>query len=190
MQKNLRKSLKKYLNDKTIFDIILYGSVAKGSLEPNDLDLVIIFNEGSLENRLNKLQIIKNELKNKLSKEFKKLDLKQIVLEELFKESFFARTGILLEGISLKNVVPFSENLGFKGMCLYWYDLENLSHNEKVKFNYILAGRNNNKGILDLFNIQRLANGALLVPISKSYEFELILKNNKINYSKKNILVE
>lgn len=189
MQKNLKKSLKKYLDDKTIFDIILYGSVAKGSLEPNDLDLVIIFQEGSLENRLDKLQIIKNELKNKLSKELKKIDLKQILLRELFNESFFARTGILLEGISLKNDVPFSENLGFKGMSLYWYNLENLTHNEKVKFNYILAGRNN-KGILALFNIQRLANGALLVPINKSSEFELILKNNKINYSKKNVLVE
>lgn len=186
IQKKLKKSLKNYLNNEEIFDIVLFGSFAKGSLGPNDLDLLVIFKKGSLKERLNKLQMIKQEIKTI----FKKIDLKQSLLEDLFSDSFFARTGILLEGISLKNDKPFSENLGFKGICLYSYNLENLSHNEKVKFNYILSGRNNNKGIIDLFEIKRIANGALLVPINKSLEFEIILNNNKINYSKKNILIE
>ncbi len=185
MLNNLKKLLESEKKNKTIFDIVVYGSFAKGKEIPADIDIIIIFLEGTLRERLEKLQSIKFKIK-KLNKNF---DLKQILLPELFSSAFFARTGILLEGISLFSGKYFSEKLGFKSYSLYFYDLTNLSHLEKVKFNYILSGRYS-EGILSKLEGVRLADGAIKLPLINTYEFEEILKNNKIKYSKKNILEE
>ena len=85
---------------------------------------------------------------------------------------------------------PLSEKLGFSSYTLFTYKLTDKNHTEKVKFNYKLSGRNKNEGILKLFKGKSLGPGALLVPISFSLEFEEILKLDKINYSKKNVLIQ
>lgn len=182
------KKLRKYLEseDKTIFDIIVYGSSLKGKMKVNDLDILIIFLEGNLRERLSKLQAMKNKLKNKLEI---KLDIKQILLKELFTPEFFAKSGIFLEGFSLFRNKNFSEVLGFKPFSLFWYDLNKLNHNEKVKFNYILAGRNS-KGLIKELNGKRLVKGAIKIPILNSLKFENVLRTNNVNYKKKNILEE
>ena len=72
---------------------------------------------------------------------------------------------------------------------LFWYNLKGLTHSKKVKFNYILSGRNM-KGMIEELNGERLVNGAIKIPIEKTLEFEEILKENRVNYKKKNILEE
>jgi len=186
MLKNLKKQLGSE-KDKAIFDIVIYGSIVKGKEDARDIDILVIFLEGSLKERLNKLQEIKSRLKDmKIEAE---LDMKQILLKELFSSSFLARTGILLEGISIFTNKKFCETLGFKSFTLFWYSLTGLTHLEKVKFNYIFAGRNT-KGVIEEVNGQRLVNGAIKVPIENSAIIEGILKTNKIQYHKKNILEE
>ena len=97
MLKKLKKCLESEKKDKSIFDIVVYGSAVKGKDTPRDLDIAVIFLEGNLRARLDKLQQIKSRLKPlKLE-----LDLKQITLKELFSSNFLARTGIMLEGISI-----------------------------------------------------------------------------------------
>ena len=59
----------------------------------------------------------------------------------------------------------------------------------KVKFNYILAGRNT-RGIIKELDGERLVNGAVKIPIKNSIIFEKILKSNNVNYHKKNIMEE
>ncbi|MGE0792775.1 MAG: nucleotidyltransferase domain-containing protein [Candidatus Woesearchaeota archaeon] len=178
----LKKYLQKKINE-TVFDIIIYGSCVKGKSKPNDIDVLVIFNnEFSLKQRLDEIQKIK------LEENFDfKLDIKQILLQELFSASFLARTGIFLEGISIKQNKLFSETIGFKSFSLFTYDLSNLKHSEKVKFNYILAGRNK-KGIIEELSGIRLVSGAIKIPIENSLIFEEILKNNKINYNKFDVL--
>ena len=183
MLKDLKKLLESEKKDNTIFDIVIYGSAVKGKETARDIDILVIFLEGSLKERLNKLQKIKSRLKQK------NLDLKQILLKELFSLSFLARTGIFLEGISVFKNKKFCETLGFKSFTLFWYNLEGLSHSQKVKFNYLLAGRNT-KGIIQELNGQRLVSGAVKIPMENSASFEEILKTNNINYSKKNVLEE
>lgn len=183
MQKQLRKYLESE-KDKSIFDIIIYGSAVKGKLAPEDIDIAVIFKGGNLRERLEKIQSIKNRLKP-LNK---KVDIKQLTLEDLFSSAFLAKEGIILEGISIFRNKSFSETMGFKSSTLFWYSLQGLTHTQKVKFNYILAGRNTITGIIKEFQIERLANGAVKVPIRKSIEFEEILRINKINYKKKDIL--
>lgn len=185
MLKNLKKLLESEKKDQTIFDIIVYGSAVKGKEYPRDVDIMVIFLEGSLKDRLNRLQDIKSKLK-KVAKNYI-IDMKQMLLKELFSSSFLARTGILLEGTSIFKKRKFCETLGFRSFTLFWYNLKGLSHSQKVKFNYILAGRNT-KGILKELNGIRLVNGAVKIPMENSDIFEEILKNNKVNYSKKNMI--
>ncbi len=184
MLNKLKKYLESEKKNKNIFDIIIYGSFVKGKESPNDIDIVVIFLNGELRERLDKIQ----EIKNKMKELNLKLDLKQILLKDLFSSDFFAKTGILLEGISIFKNKKLSEILGFKAYNLFCYSINNLTHTEKVKFNYILAGRNSSEGIIKNLKGERLVNSAIKIPIEKSLEFEEILKKNKINYKKKEIL--
>jgi len=184
MLKELEKCLKTEQKDKTIFDIVVYGSTVKGKNKPNDLDLLIIFKTGSLKERLDKIQLIKRKIKLNIN-----LDIKGILWEELFQEGFFARAGIIREGISLFNSKPFAEKMGFKGNSLFIYNLKNKNHTEKVKFNYILSGRGG-PGMVKKLSGQHLTSGMIIIPVKNSLEFEEILKMHQINYSKKNILIE
>src|SRR3989344_2810094 len=184
MLNKLKKYLESEKKDKNIFDIIIYGSFAKEKENPNDIDILVVFLNGELRERLNKIQIIKNKLKElKIN-----IDIKQILLKELFSVDFFAKTGIFLEGISIFKNKKFSEIIGFKAYTLFWYSINNLTHTQKVKFNYILAGRNSAIGIIKSLNGERLVNGAIKIPIEKSLEFEVILKKQNINYKKRDIL--
>lgn len=184
MLKQLKKYLESKKKERVIFDIILFGSAVKGKIFPKDIDIVVIFLEGSLRERLDKVQQIKDKLKT-LNKNF---DIKQITLKELFSSHFLARTGVLLEGLSLFTGKKFCELLGFQSHTLFWYNLNGMSHTQKVKFNYILAGRKYMEGVIKEFNGERLSRGVIKIPIENSLEFEEILKNNKVNYRKKDIL--
>jgi predicted nucleotidyltransferase len=171
--------------EERIFDIIIYGSLAKGKEEARDVDILAIFLEGTLRERLDRIQEIKQKIKKITDKE---IDIKQIMLRELFSAEFLARTAILTEGISAFNNKKFCETLGLKSYTLFWYDLKGLSHTQKVKFNYILSGRNTLQGIIKEFSGERIASGAIKIPTQHTLEFEEILKNNKVNYKKKEIL--
>ncbi len=185
MLKLLKKYLESEKKDAAIFDIIIYGSLAKGKTPIRDIDIAVIFLEGTLRDRLDKIQEIKAKLKKKITTE---IDIKQITLQELFSADFLARTGILLEGESIFRRNKFCETLGFKASTLFWYSLAGLSHAQKVKFNYLLAGRTGMKGIITELGGERLASGAIKIPIQKSMEFEEILAQNNIQHKKKDIL--
>ncbi len=185
----ISKHLRKYLmleKRELIFDIVVYGSAAKGKLNPRDVDIMIIFSGGDLRQRLDTTQEIKNRLKKKIGGN---IDIKQTLLKDLFSPEFLARTGVLLEGFSISKNKKFCETFGFDSYALFWYDLKGLTHTQKVKFNYILAGRNQ-KGIIERLSGKRLAGGVVRVPIENSVEFEEVLKKNNISYNKKNVLEE
>jgi len=186
MLKQLKKQFESEKKDKNIFDIIIYGSSVKGKTKARDIDVLVIFLDGSLRERLDKIQDIKGKVRNKTEN----VDIKQIMLTELFSSDFFARTGVLLEGVSIFKGKKFSEILGFKGFTLFWYNLSNLNHTQKVKFNYILSGRGESKGMIKELNGERLVNGAIKIPIENSLEFEEIIRKNNIDYKKKNVLEE
>ncbi len=174
------------MQDKTIFDIVLYGSAAKGKISPNDVDIAIIFREGTLKERLAKIQTIKKRIS---IEQKEKIDMKGILWEELFKESFFARSGILVDGISLLDGKPFAQKIGFISYSIFIYTLQNKSHTEKIKFNYILSGRKS-KGMIALLEGKRLASGVIQIPTQHSLEFEDVLKKQNVTYSILHVLVQ
>jgi len=184
MLKNLKKYLVSEKKEKTIFDIVIYGSAVKGKDSPSDIDIAVIFLEGNLRERLDKIQ----EIKNRLKKIRSAIDIKQILLTDLFSSDFLARQGLLLEGISVFRNKKFSEVLGFKSSTLFWYTLEGLTHTQKVRFNYVLAGRNGMEGMIKRLHGKRLVSGMIKIPIENSMEFEEVLKSNNITYKKKDVL--
>lgn len=184
MLENLQNLLKKEIKDESIFDIVVYGSYVKGKEKPNDIDIVVIFKKGSLKERLNRIQEIKKNIKTN-----EKIDIKSILIEELFKKELFSRSGIFYEGVSLFDNKEFSNKIGFESQTLFIYDLKNKTHTEKVKFNYLLSGRND-IGIRERIYGKQLAPGVILIPVKYSGEFEEILKNHKINFIRRDILIK
>lgn len=171
-------------NNKSIFDIVIYGSAMKGKEEPSDIDILLIFLQNKLEERL----LLTSKLKNILKEKIHNIDIKSINLPELFESSFLARQGIINEGHSLVYNEPFSKRLGFNGYALYTYSLRNLTHNQKTKFTYALIGRTR-EGILRKLNVQPLGRGVFLVPIRNSLVFEDFLNSWNIKFIKKIVLV-
>lgn len=179
----LESKSKEYKKNKEIFDIVLYGSLAKNKREINDIDVLFIFNNLKLENRLEIIQKFKKQLR------IKNLDIKSINLNELFDKTFIAKQGILTEGISLIDKKPFSEKFGFKGFGLFHYKTKNLSNTEKVRFSYALNGRRKEKGFLQKTNAKRLGKEVILVPISALGLFCEFLEKWKVEFTVKQILV-
>jgi predicted nucleotidyltransferase len=174
---------KKLAKGKDILDIVLYGSIVKGKLDSRDVDIIIIFENKPLKERLNISQNFKNNLKKELE-----LDIKTINLKELFEKDFLARQGVLIEGYSLLHNEKFSGRFGFKGYSIFTYNLMNLNHNEKTKFTYALIGRREEKGMLKQISASPLGKGAVKIPIENSIIFEDFLKRWKLTYKKEDIL--
>ncbi|MGV8169461.1 MAG: nucleotidyltransferase domain-containing protein [Candidatus Nanoarchaeia archaeon] len=185
MLKDLKKLLESEKHDKRIFELVIYGSILRNNSKPKDVDIAVIFLEGTLRERLDKIQ----EIKNKLKTLNLNLDIKQVLLKDFFAPEFLARTGILTEGYAVFNKKNFCETLGFRAYTIFTYALEGLNHTQKVKFNFILSGRNG-EGMLEKMNAVRLAGGVIKVPINNALTAETILKNNNVKFSRKNVLEE
>lgn len=183
--KLLESESKAFEKNKDIFDIVIYGSNVKGKLEAGDIDILIIFKEKPLKERVE----ITQQFKEKITDGKSKIDIKTINLSELFETNFLARQAILTEGYSLIKSVPFSEKIGFLSYALFTYKLKNLNHNDKTKFTYSLIGRGKNIGVLKKLNAKPLGKGVVLLPIQHISFFEDFLKKWKIDYNKKNILI-
>lgn len=185
MLKNyLNSAVKKFVKKDEVFDVVLYGSAVKGKEEPGDIDVVFIFWDKSLKERLEINQKFKDIVKDKI----KKLDVKSINFQDLFDNNNLARQGILIEGYSLLRGINLSQRFGFYGYALFSYKLKNLNHNEKTKFTYALIGRNS-EGMVKKVKGEQLGKGVIMVPIENSLFFQDFLDKWKVIYKKKNILV-
>jgi len=58
MLKDLKRNLKFEKKNNNIFDIVVYGSSVKGKLSPRDTDIIVLFLEGTLRQRIEVIQKI------------------------------------------------------------------------------------------------------------------------------------
>jgi len=175
---------KKYKKNKEIFDIVLYGSLVRRKRKVNDIDILFIFYQLPLKERL----IITQQFKKEIST-IRNIDIKTINLDELFSKNFLAKQGVLIEGISLIDNKPFSEKIGFNGFGLFSYKTTQLSNTEKVRFSYALNGRRKEIGFLERVEGKKIGNGVFLIPIKNSELFYEFLEKWKIEFKIKKILV-
>lgn len=162
---------------KKVFDIILYGSAARGKHKPRDFDVLIIFRHVDGKEYFD----LPYELRKKLEKELK-VDVKGIMLEEFFDAKFLARQGVLIEGFSLISGQPLGERLGLERYSLFVYSIKTLTHNEKTKFQYALKGRGDEKGMLKRLKGTSIGIGTILMPIENSEVLKEFLDSWKVKY--------
>jgi predicted nucleotidyltransferase len=170
---------------KDIFDIVLYGSSARGRAAPRDIDIMIIFLDTALRPQLETI----TDLKRMLKSTTKTLDIKGMNLKDFFNPDFLARQAVLIEGSSLIDQKRLAQKLGFEGTTSFSYTLQGLTHNEKVKFNFSLKGRGT-KGVLDSVSGTAVGRGVVSIPVEKADDFEEFLKKWNIIFKKKRILEE
>lgn len=182
MSKSLYKSLKKKLNGinlEEIADIFLFGSAVKGKEFPRDIDICIVFRK-KISNEI--IKEIENKLKNF------NIHISSLNVDNFFRKPHSLIKTLLVEGISIFNGNPFIQNFGFSSYVLYSYSLLKLKPSEKVKFVYLLKGRDGD-GIVKRFEGKWIIDGCFIIPIQKDNEMLAIFKKWMIPYQRKEILI-
>lgn len=166
----IKKEFNKELEDKTILDIIVFGSLVKGKALPRDVDIAIITSkETSIKKDNYHISVLKPE--------------------DFFVDSPSIITTLLKEGYSLKNNKYLSENYGFTNKVLFKYELTAKTASEKVKIVNILHGKNKQKGMVEENKGIWLANQIFTTLPENQYLFEKLFQNLNINYTKSHILI-
>ena len=158
----LRKLLTKY---KIIEDIIVFGSIVKGSSEPKDLDVALL---------------IKNESDIRNIKEDIRLISKDVDIEII--DSIYNPLWIVLirEGFSVRKNKFLFEIYKIEPAVLYKYSLKKLNAVQKVQFTRGL------KQILKDTKAKILSRSIVLVPLNKRAEFDEFLSTWSLSYETQN----
>jgi predicted nucleotidyltransferase len=164
----IKSKLKKFLKDKEIIDILVFGSAVKGKAMPGDIDIAIITEKERID--------------------IPGFHVSMIKPEEFFKPLSLIHT-LLREGYSLKNKKLFAEMHKFSSRVLFKYELVPLAASEKVKIVNILRGKGEQKGMVEENGGEWLANQVFLIPIDREHIFEKFFLNFKIKFKKFYLLI-
>ena len=155
MLKLLAERLKSLLNKKGIVDILVFGSLAKGKIKVNDIDLAIL-----VEAEVHKSELLP-QIRNKVKLN---VDVQIITIRDYDK---FIWITLLREGYSIKYKKYLHEMYNIKPQLLYKYSLKTLTPSKKVMFE---------RALKQFSSIKRLSNRVVLVPIEKSADFNALLQ--------------
>lgn len=165
----IKKELKKYIEDKNVLDVILFGSFVKGKQNPSDIDIAIISEQEPIDLEDYHVSFIKPQ--------------------EFFRKIPSLITTLFKEGYSLKTDQYFSEKYGFRNKTMFSYELSGISDSSKVKIVNFLRGAKKSKGIVEENGGEWLTSGVFFCQISNDYLFEQYFLNNKIKFKKYNLLI-
>ncbi len=160
---DVKKKLGKFLKNKDIYDIILFGSFVKGKVIPNDVDIAIISEEENF----------------KLSG----FHISVLHCRDFFKPVSLINT-LFREGYSLKKNKSFSEVYGFRNKCLFRYELKNLNLSEKVFVVNFLRGKKGELGLVLEKEGEWISNQVFLCPVFVESIFERFFLNKGIKFKK------
>ena len=99
-------------------------------------------------------------------------------LESFFQEGNFARQGIMFHGKSILNGKYFAEKFGMVPKLRVSYVLKNLEKKDKVRFNYLLSGKQGNYGLLKRYGGKLIYPG--VIETSSDNEKVFVEKMKKI----------
>lgn len=180
MFKGLLKKLDlTWIKKKSIWDVVVYGSYARGNYFSNDIDIALIL---SKEIPVNQKWQLNQEFKNKFGTSGKKLDVKSVDFKDLLNVGFLGREAIIAEGYSLINNNSLAGRFGFEAIALLEYSLEKLSSSKKKTVYYALQGRTKGKGILSRLHGRIISGGVLEVPTKHYEEISSLLKRHSVPY--------
>ena len=159
--KLLEKLLKRY---NQIEDIIVFGSAVKGKDIPKDVDIAVIVKEKELD------------LYKKLNDELKpyKVHIELVVSASLLKTRL--SLNLLMEGYSIDKKDFLNKILGLRPVKLFVYNLKGFTRSKKALFSMALT-----KTLKEIKG-NRIAPGAVIIPIIKSGYFNEFLESWEIKY--------
>lgn len=159
---NYLSKLKVLLNKhKTIEDIIVFGSVVKGSSDPKDLDIALLTKDET------SIVKIKEEIK-KISK-----DADTEIVNSIYNPLWIV---LIREGFSIRQNEFLFEIYKLQPVVLYRYSLKKLNPVQKVQFTRGI------KSILKDTKAKILSRSVVLVPIHKKVEFDEFLSTWNLTY--------
>lgn len=170
LMKNIKTKLKKYLDDKGILDVIVFGSAVKGKKIPNDIDIAFITDK-------------------KVNTDFKGFHISILKLEDFFINVPSLVHTLIREGYSLKNNRFLSEIYQFSSKILFIYNLSGLNNSTKVKIVNVLRGKNKEKGMVEQNIGKWLSNQVFIIPLEYGELFEKFFINFKVKFNKYYILI-
>ena len=158
----LRELLNKY---KTIDDIIVFGSIVKGSSEPKDLDVgLMLKDESEARNIKDDIRLISKEA-----------DIE--IIDSIYNPLWVV---LMREGFSVRKNKFLFEFYKIEPMVLYKYSLKKLTPVQKVQFTRGL------KEVLKDTKAKILSRSIVLVPINKKVEFDEFLNTWNLTYETQN----
>ena len=162
-QKLWQKKLK--LNySKDIFDIVQFGSSITDE-KPNDVDIAVIFSKIPIKEQLNQSQEIKKHLQTESELP---VHIHAFDLYSFFLPSNFAKENILFYGKSIISKEYFAIKFGLNPSMQIFYSLRELKKKGKIRFNYMLNGKQGKYGLLRQYGGKIIAPG--LIEISPEHE--------------------
>ncbi len=174
--------IKKFLKQKGILDIILFGSIVRGKEKPEDIDLLILYC---------KKQDI--ELNFRIRKELEKIGLNPEIVGKTYKEAFdpefLARESILQEGYSMKKRKFLASCFGYSNFVLLKYKLQKMNKSERMRFYYSLYGRGGKKGVLEKNSCYKFSESIIISPVERLEEIKSFLESWKIKYVEIPVLI-
>ncbi|MBS3142681.1 hypothetical protein J4464_04830 [Candidatus Woesearchaeota archaeon] len=170
---------------KAVLDIVQFGSSLVEGSNPRDIDIAVIFNKIPLKDQLNQAQ----DIKKQLSKESEKpIHINSYDYYSLLDISNFAKDNILLYGRSIITGEYFVSRFGVTPRVQIHYSLKGMMKKDKIKFNYMLNGKQGEYGLLRKYGGRILNPGLVeVMPECKELFLESIRKLSA-EYSTKLIL--
>jgi len=169
-----------------VLAVILFGSRARGDYDDySDYDLLVVFQDDEVmwRNRRKLYQNIGN-----LGLFTQVLTRSIAELTEKTEPTFLQN--ILQHGMILYLRYPykapaFVQNL--TPMVIVSYSLAKLPHNEKMKVNYSLFGKQNRKGLVQEKGGMKLGDGCFIIPAENLEEVTTILKNFNVYFNQMSV---
>ena len=150
---------------KDVFDIVQFGSSILESSNPNDIDIAVIFNKISVKEQLEQAQSIKKQIQ-KISE--LPIHITSFDLYSFFDKANFAKDSILFYGKSIISGGYSANKLGLTPVIQISYILKDLKKKDKIRFNYMLNGRQGEYGLLREYKGELVKPG--LIEIFPEYE--------------------
>ena len=176
LKKDILK-IKAWIRKSDVIDGILFGSSARGNINPKDFDLCILIDDSEEKNSLElieSLSLITDSL-------FEKYHINILKSSSFLSGNTLAKT-LISEGYSLKQYKQFSEVFGFHSKSMFRYSLRHYTPSQRVRFHYLLNGRYGNIGILKETQGILVSNGVIVVPNSKEDLLKSVLDQWNVKY--------
>ncbi len=134
----LRNKARNAYSEEKMLDIIIFGSAAKDKIEPNDIDLAVIFKTAVDKWVISRLQAMLGE----------RFHISALTADNFFTRFHTLSRTLLFEGVSLISNKKLSELYGLSAKVFYSYGLKGENESKKVRIVYLLRGRPMKKELL------------------------------------------